>query len=264
MTRSPRQARTMLFVPGDRPDRFAKAVATGADAVVVDLEDAVVPEGKERARAAAADWLAAGDTGAVVRINAHGTPWFADDLAMVIETRAAVMLPKAQDGAVLAALGAEQVVALVETAAGIQRVNEVCAAPGVVRVAFGSVDLAAELGVAHDDHLALTHARSALVVACAAAGLPGPVDGVTTALHDTDALLADMRHARRLGFTGKLCVHPSQVAPLHDALKPTPSELDWARRVLAAAADGAAAQVDGQLVDKPVVERARGLIEREG
>ncbi|NIJ14816.1 citrate lyase subunit beta/citryl-CoA lyase [Saccharomonospora amisosensis] len=264
MTRLLRSARTLLFVPGDRPDRFAKAVATGADAVVVDLEDAVAPESKERARAAAAEWLSAGNADTLVRINAHGTPWFADDLAMVIEANAAVMLPKAQDAEVLAALGAAGVVPLVETAAGIQRAREVCTAPGVVRVAFGSVDLAAELGVAHDDHLALTYARSALVVASAAAGLPGPIDGVTTALHDTDALLADLRHARRLGFTGKLCVHPSQVTPLHDSLKPTPSELDWAKRVLAAAADGAAAQVDGQLVDKPVVERARGLIEREG
>lgn len=262
MTQLLRQARTLLFVPGDRPDRFAKAAGAGADAVVIDLEDAVAPRNKERARTAADQWLA-NHPATVVRINAHGTPWFADDLAMVNARKAAVMLPKAQDGVVLTSLDAAQVVPLVETAAGVQRVDEVCAAPGVVRVAFGSIDLAGELGVAPDDHLALAYARSALVMACSAAGLPGPIDGVTTALHDTETLLADLRHARRLGFTGKLCVHPSQVAPLHDSLKPAPSELDWARRVLAAAADGAAAQVDGQLVDRPVIERARRLIERE-
>ncbi|WP_431873539.1 HpcH/HpaI aldolase/citrate lyase family protein [Amycolatopsis sacchari] len=259
MTEFVAHARTFLFVPGHRPDRFPKA---HADVVVLDLEDAVGPDQKVAAREHVRAWLAGGHP-AMVRINPPGTPWHEEDLALAVEHGCPVMLPKAEDPAVLAALGVSAgVVPLVETAAGIARAAEVCAAPGVVRPAFGSVDLAAQLGVDHRSHEALRYARSALVVAAAAAGRAAPVDGVTTALDDEDALVADLEHALTLGLTAKLCVHPRQVPVVHRRLAPTPEEVAWARGVLAAAEDGSVAVFEGQMIDRPVVLRAQAVLAR--
>jgi citrate lyase subunit beta/citryl-CoA lyase len=256
-------ARTLLFVPGDRPDRFAKAGAAGADVVILDLEDAVAASRKDAARARVRGWFAAGGTG-IVRVNGAGTPWHEADLDLAAALRIPVLLPKAEDpddvARVVAALRGGPVIALVETAAGVLAAPAVCAVTGVVRPAFGNVDLAAELGVDPADHVALAHARQSLVLAAAAAGTAPPVDGVTTAITDDDALRDDLRHAVRTGFTGKLCIHPRQVATAREAFAPTPEQLAWARRVLAAAPDGAAAAVDGHMVDGPVLARARRFL----
>ncbi|MFG2520337.1 HpcH/HpaI aldolase/citrate lyase family protein [Streptomyces sp. NPDC048527] len=252
-------ARTLLFVPGHRPDRFEKAAGAGADAVIIDLEDAVAPDAKDAARRHAADWLARGRD-AVVRINAPGTSWWDADLDLVTAFGCPVMLPKAEDPEVIARIAEVcAVIPLVETAAGTERALDVCCAPGVVRAAFGSVDLATELGVRHDDTLALAYARSRLVMACAAAGVAPPLDGVTTALDD-DALAQDLQHARRLGFGGKLCIHPKQLPAVTAGFAPTDEELAWARKVLAAG--DAVSAVDGVMVDRPVQERARRLLVR--
>ncbi|MFF1357362.1 HpcH/HpaI aldolase/citrate lyase family protein [Streptomyces sp. NPDC058297] len=250
-------ARTLLFVPGHRPDRFEKAAGAGADAVIIDLEDAVAPDAKDAGRRHAADWLARGRD-AVVRINAPGTSWWDADLDLVTAFGCPVMLPKAEDPEVIARIAEVcAVIPLVETAAGTERALDVCCAPGVVRAAFGSVDLATELGVRHDDTLALAYARSRLVMACAAAGVAPPLDGVTTALDD-DALAQDLQHARRLGFGGKLCIHPKQLPAVTAGFAPTDEELAWARKVLAAG--DAVSAVDGVMVDRPVQERARRLL----
>ncbi|WP_439678422.1 HpcH/HpaI aldolase/citrate lyase family protein [Embleya sp. MST-111070] len=259
-------ARSLLFVPGDRPDRFDKAVATGADVVILDLEDAVAVPDKDRARDHVAAWLGAGNSG-MVRINAPGTPWSDDDLAMAIGFGMPVMVPKSEDPTVLGAVahraaGRSALIPLVETAAGIERAMAVCATAGVIRVALGNVDLAGQLGVAHDDHAALAYARSRLVSASAATGLCAPVDGVTTSVRDPDVLAADIDHARRLGFTGKLCVHPAQVAAVAERFAPTASEREWARGVLAAG--DSVTVVDGHMVDKPVLERARRILAADG
>ncbi|CAM5602755.1 HpcH/HpaI aldolase/citrate lyase family protein [Streptomyces aurantiogriseus] len=259
-------ARTLLFVPGDRPDRFAKAASSGADLIIIDLEDAVAPGDKDHARDNAAAWLALGNR-AVVRINPPGTPWFEADLAQAADHGCPLMVPKAEDPYLLAEIAARTagrcpLVPLVETALGIERAHEVCAVPGVARAGFGNVDLATQLGVAPDDHHALTHARSRLVLASAAAGAHPPVDGVTTAVRDLDALDTDITHARRLGFTGKLCIHPAQVPPATDGFTPTPDELRWARRILDAGES--VTTVDGQMVDLPVLTRARTVLARAG
>ncbi|MFF0164077.1 HpcH/HpaI aldolase/citrate lyase family protein [Streptomyces sp. NPDC005263] len=255
-------ATSLLFVPGHRPDRFDKAASSGADLVIIDLEDAVAAEDKDRARHNAAAWLALGNR-AVVRINPPGTPWSEADLTMAAHHGGPVMVPKAEDPAVLAELatrtaGRCALVPLIETALGVERAREVCAAPGVARAAFGNVDLAAQLGVAHDDRTALTCARSRLVLASAAAGIGPPVDGVTTAVRDTEALDADIAHARRLGFTGKLCIHPYQLSYVADGFAPTADELRWARTVVGAG--DSVTTVDGQMIDRPVLERARRLL----
>jgi len=196
-------ARTLLFVPGDRPDRFDKAAAAGADLVVLDLEDAVAPHEKERARDEVVAWLRTATVPAAVRVNAVDSPWHDADRAVLAGRASTVVLPKAQDPTVVAAVVASlgdgsSVIALLETARGILRAEAIAAVPGVVRLALGTYDLAAGLGVDPDDPAAMAAARGALVLASAAAGLAGPVDGVTGDVRDTDRLVADVLPASAL------------------------------------------------------------------
>lgn len=265
MQRTLASARSLLFVPGDRPERFGKALASGADAVVLDLEDAVAVQKKELARDAVEGFLAAGGS-AVVRINAGDTQWFAEDLVMAGRQRCAVMVPKAtpaQLESVAAALSPGiPLIALVETATGVLESRDVCAVAGVVRAAFGSIDLSAELGVDPEDPDALRYARSALVMGSTAAGIAAPLDGVTTVVDGEETLASDARRAARLGFGGKLCIHPRQVAAVNDLFSPTADDVAWARSVVDAAAGEGAWVVDGRMVDKPVVQRAVQIMER--
>lgn len=265
--------RTYLFVPGDRPERFDKARTSGADAVVLDLEDAVSPARKAAARDAIAAALGGG-TRWVVRLNDAATPWFSDDLALLAAAPAGsveVMLPKAESPAQVAAVRAVlptvPVLALIESALGVLQVDAVAAAPGVSRLVFGTLDFALDLDIdITDDSAGLLHAAGRIALASRAAGLAAPVAGVTPEITDDRRLLADLAWARRLGFGAKLCIHPRQVAPLHQALEPDAASLDWARRVLAAVATSpeahGAVQVDGRMVDKPVVRRAEALLAR--
>lgn len=268
-TPTPATARTLLFVPGNRPDRFAKAVAAGADLVVIDLEDAVPPADKASAREAVVEWLRPGSPRVAVRVNAATSPHHEADLAALAGRPglAAVVLPMADDPTVLSTMyerlgPAVALLPLVETARGLARVTDLATAPGVVRLAFGHLDFAADLDAAPDPE-AMLLARSTLVLASRVAGLPGPVDGVTTDLTDLSVTRADAQRARRLGFTGKLCVHPRQVAVVHDAFRPEPDQVAWARRVVAADTGGAGV-VDGAMVDAPVVARARAILARAG
>jgi len=262
-------ARTFLFVPGDRPDRFHKAAASGADVVVLDLEDAVAPARKDEARERVRAWLDAGHPSAV-RLNAVGAPWHADDIAMITGYHRAapvVMIPKAEEPEELESLSrtlpaGTRIIPLIETAAGITRAALLCAVAKVVRPAFGSVDLAAQLGVDYASHDALRYSRSALVLAAAAAGCAGPIDGVTTSLADESSLRADLEHAIALGFTAKLCIHPRQVAVANHRLTPSHTDVEWAAQVVAAAGDGSVTVLDGQMIDRPVLARARAILAR--
>lgn len=257
--------RSLLFVPGSRPDRFDKALAAGASAVIIDLEDAVAPPDKDAARTALAAWLRPGHA-VIVRINSVDTPWFADDLALCGAAGvAAVMVPKAERADTLAAVsaaGARALLPLVESAAGLAGLQALAAAPGVLRLAFGSIDLQVDLGLRDATEDELLPFRLQLVLASRLAGIGAPVDGVSTAIADEDRLRVDVQRARRLGFAGKLCIHPQQVAPVNRWLAPSDEELGWARQVLAAAAasGGAAVAVDGKMVDKPVLLRAEALL----
>lgn len=267
MTTAPR---SYLFVPGDRPERFAKAQASGADAVILDLEDAVAPAAKDTARQAVAEWLDAGQGPVVLRINARGTPWFAADLALTARAGvSAVIVPKAERARDLAhvrsASPTTPLLPLIETAAGVDRVREVAAAPGVQRLVFGSIDLQLDLGIVGDGEELLVF-RSQLVLASRLANLAPPVDGVCTVLDDAATLRAEAMRARRLGFGAKLCIHPRQVAGVNEAFSPDAAEVDWARRVVAAAADagGGAVAVDGRMVDRPVLLRAEAVLRAAG
>ena len=264
-----RAARTFLFVPGNRPDRFAKAEAAGADVVVIDLEDAVAPDDKDAARSDVAQWLSDGHA-AVVRINGADTQWFDDDVAMLgavginHAAEAGAMIAKAEASEIVSRVATASnapVIPLIETAVGVLNAPGIAATPGVERIAFGAIDFAAELGVDPDDREALLHARSTLVLASAAARVASPVDGVTTALRDAEKLTDDVGYAARIGLRGKLCIHPSQVAAVHDRLAPTDDEVAWARRIVdATRADGSAVAVDGHMVDPPVVARAQQIL----
>ena len=256
--------RTYLFVPGNRPERFAKALASGADAVVLDLEDAVAAEAKSAARDAIAAWAATASAAdrqrTVVRINAATAPGFADDLRLLRDGRLpGVLLAKAESAgqiaAVRAALPGAQVLALVESACGVANVDAVAAAAGVTRLVFGTLDFALDLDLDISDLSdGLSFAASRLVLASRIAGLAAPVAGVTPQIDDVARLLADLAWSRRHGLGAKLCIHPKQIAPIHAALAPSAQALDWARRVLAAeAASPGAAQLDGRMIDRPVV-----------
>ncbi len=264
-------ARSYLFVPGDRPERFAKALASGADAVVLDLEDAVAPAAKDAARESVAAWLQPlPERGrVVVRINDASSPWFDADLRMLAASAAAaVMLPKAEEPETLEALFARcrgiAVLPLVETARGMLASRALASCTGVQRLVFGTLDYALDLDLGSDP-VALDAGHAQLALVSRAAGIASPVAGVTTALDDEAQLLADFARARAHGFGAKLCIHPKQVAPLHAALRPAAQELDWAQRVLRAAESAAGAvRLDGRMIDRPVIERARRILARAG
>ena len=257
--------RSLLFVPGSRPERFDKALAAGADAVIVDLEDAVAPADKLAARESAREWLRP-EHSVVLRINAADTPWFEGDITLcALPGVAAVMLPKAERAETIAALvaaGAKGVLPLIETAAGFAALTTIAAAPGVQRLVFGSIDFQLDLGMhdAHEDELLVFRAQ--IVLASRLAGLAAPIDSVSTAIDNAEALHTDVQRARRLGFGGKLCIHPKQVAGVHRGFAPSADEMAWAQRVLAAsaAAGGAAIAVDGKMVDTPVLLRAERIL----
>ena len=266
--------RTLLFVPGDRPDRIGRAIASDADAVAVDLEDAVAPAAKATAReyTVAAVRAAAPRPNLFLRVNALDGPEFAadfDTLTALLPHLAGVLLPKAESAEEIRRLdgllaGRVAVLPIVETARGVLAAPAIAAAsPGVATLVFGTLDLAADLGVTPTvEGRELLHARSHVVLATAAAGLPGPLDGPHAALDDTDGLVRASRLARELGFTGKVVLHPRQLAPVREAFAPTEAELARAREIVDASheAGGAFRLADGTFVDAPVVRRAAALL----
>jgi citrate lyase subunit beta / citryl-CoA lyase len=259
----------LLFVPGDRPDRFERALLSAASGAILDLEDAVAAERKERARADVAAFLrAAPDAGRIaVRINGAGTPWFEGDLAM-LRGRAigALVLPKAESpetiDRVQRVLGHSAIVAIVESARGLVAVEAVAAHPLCIALAFGPYDLASDLGgVAEWDEM-LPH-RARVLVAARAFGRAA-IDGPAGALRDRARILDEARRAARLGYDGKLLVHPEQIDPARSAFRPTSEEVARAQRVLAAALHAMPAVVDGAMVDEPMLVAARRTLARAG
>jgi citrate lyase subunit beta / citryl-CoA lyase len=253
---------TYLFVPGDRPERFDKAANAGAGAIILDLEDAVLPEAKPGARDAIGEWLSShGEhaSRAIVRINDEA------DLPFIAQARVqTVMLPKTESAAQVrnvAQTGAK-VIALVETARGIRAMDEIADAQGIVRLAFGTIDYAVDIDIAGSE-AALVYPASRMVIASRCAGLPAPIAGVTPTIDDAGQLRSDVAWERSVGFGAKLVIHPRQVAIVRDAMRPSDEEVAWARRVITAAeATQGAVQVDGRMVDRPVIRKAHAIIER--
>lgn len=277
---------TALFVPGDRPDRYAKAVSSGADVVIIDLEDAVAPGDKGAARDAVISALrpqrdrsAASALRALVRINDPESSLGSADLAALVALAdepghglIGVVVPKAGHPAALAAVidtvsgvgvgpGADgiAVVALIESALGVANVRALAALPGLNRLAFGALDFGLDVG-ADVDALTGQVARAEVVIASRAAGLDAPWESPSTSLNDTTLIETTSRAARALGFGGRLCIHPAQLAAVRAGFAPTAEEVAWARRITGAG--DSVVRVDDQMVDRPVLERARSILRR--
>jgi citrate lyase subunit beta/citryl-CoA lyase len=257
---------TGLYVPGDRPERFAKAVATGAQLVILDLEDAVAPDHKEEARRHVADWLSSDDTKpplVEVRVNSGSVA----DLKVLAELRpdgVGVRLPKVESqGAVEAALAAlgytPRLAAVIETAAGVEALSAIASHPAVRTLSLGEADLASDLGTA--DSAALDWARVRLLVAARAHGKPAPMMSIYPDIRDLDGLAADTRRGKAMGFVGRTAVHPSQVPVIAAAFVPTADEVSWATEVLAATATGGVATLaSGEMVDPAMRRRAETIL----
>lgn len=265
--------RSVLFVPGTRRDRFAKAIASGADGVILDLEDSVDPARKAEARETVAAFLSTPpDTSSLVfvRVNAPGSPWIEDDVACVrgLSGVHGVVMPKVESPGAIEAVARRvpsgRVVPLLETARGILHAAAIAAADADVPVLlFGAEDLTAELGIARTvDGEELVHARAQVVLAAAATGAE-PLDAVFTSLADLDGLRADARRARAVGFRGKMAIHPDQVPVINEVFTPSAEDVDRARRLVAgfeaAHAEGVI-RVNDQMIEAPVVARARRIL----
>jgi citrate lyase subunit beta / citryl-CoA lyase len=254
-----------LFVPGDRPERFAKAAAARPEAVIADLEDAVAPERKLFARDAVKGALRSGFT-AWVRINNVRTDDGMLDLAMLGgQSPAAVMIPKTRAGdidSVRARLPNVPIVALIESIGGVVDLEAIAGSPGVIAIAFGAYDLCAELGAVPTPEVLAAY-RSQMVFAARRSAL-NAIDAPFLDLEDIDGLAAEAARGVRFGFDGMLAVHPKQVAPIRAAYAPSEEQLAEARAVVAIAADGGAVRHGALMIDAPVVTAARRVIARSG
>jgi citrate lyase subunit beta/citryl-CoA lyase len=258
----------LLFVPADRPDRYAGAVASEASGAIIDLEDAVAPQRKEFAREAVRGFLVShGDLSRIaVRINSVQTSEGRADLAMLAHAPrpAAVVVPKVGGTGELAevseAIGAVPQIALVETALGLARCEAIAEARHVLALAFGQYDLAAELGGDVEIDVMLPHRARMLVAARAAQRWA--IDGPSREYADPAIATRDALHARRLGYDGKLLIHPAQIAPVRAAFAPSADDVAQARRIVAAAEHSSPAVLDGAMIDAPIVTAAQRILQR--
>jgi citrate lyase subunit beta/citryl-CoA lyase len=279
--------RSYLYVPGDQPQMLARALDRGADAVIVDLEDAVAPAAKAPARVAVREWLRSrahrDDLEVWVRIN-PGTAGIEDAAAVVGPGLTGVMAAKTEsaadvvsvDAALLRAeaasglpAGQVAVVPLLESAAAVLAAAEVARAPRVRRLQVGEADLKADIGVTPGEaESELLHVRSHIVLVSAACGLEPPVGPVSTDFRDLERLRASTRALARLGFVGRACIHPAQIPVVNDVFTPTPAEVERARALIArldravAEGDGVVLDDTGRMVDEAVIRQARRLLAR--
>ena len=253
-----------LFVPGDRPDRFPKAAASGADIVILDLEDAVALDRKAEAREAVHVALAGGMR-ACVRVNVAVSEMGIADLTMLAaHPPDAVMLPKVTGPRDLDAaretLRGSPFIALIESIDGMRKIDEIATCPGVTAIAFGGYDLCAQLGARPTPEV-LAPWRARTVFAARSAGIE-VYDMPFAELEDDVGLAEDARRAVDFGFDGKLAIHPKQVGPIRSAFAPSPGELERARAIVEAAGDGGVVRVNGTMIDPPLVAAARRVLSR--
>ncbi|HYM68926.1 MAG TPA: CoA ester lyase [bacterium] len=268
--------RTLLFTPGDRSERFAKAQSTGADGQILDLEDAVGGAQKDAARVVAIEYFRAVPRGdgflRCLRINSLQTPAGFKDVSALADSDArpdAILVPKSEHPAELRLLARVLAprpvpfIALIETAVGLRHAENIARQRGVVALVFGGVDLAADLGAELAWEPMLAH-RAHVVRAAAGAGIVA-WDVPYLRLRDPDdgPLIEEARRSKALGYTGKMAVHPRQVAPILSVFTPSPGEVAHARRVVEAykRAAGGVCEVDGKMIDVPVYRSARRVVD---
>jgi citrate lyase subunit beta/citryl-CoA lyase len=261
-----------LFVPGTRSDRFAKALDSGASSVILDLEDAVAAEDKETARnaiqAAWPSFTAEQKQRLIIRSNSPGSQFYSADLMLAQKLDlACLLIPKSEsademNGAALV-LPNTAIIPMIETAIGLDHLREIANANQVIRLALGNLDLQADLGMVCDlQETELQTARYQIVLASRVAQIAPPIDGVTPSTDDVARIQDDAKRAKRMGFGGKLCIHPKQVGIVKAAFMPSEEELSWANRVIEAnkASKGGAIKLDGRMIDRPVVLLAQRMI----
>jgi len=270
--------RSVLFSPGDQPELLRKAPKSGADVVVFDLEDAVAPTAKAEAREAVSDVLGTIDPDCEVCVRVNAGEVAEDDVAALAAGTPrldSVMLPKtasAEDVETLAAgLGDHgldaPVLALIESARGVQNADEVADAPATDALLFGAEDLAADLGATRtDEGTEVLYARERVVLAASAAGVDA-IDTLWTDFEDTDGLRADTDRGIEMGYDGKMAIHPGQVGVINDAFTPSDDRIDWAEKVLAAREEAEDAgrgvfAVEGEMIDAPLIAQAERIVER--
>ena len=276
-TTQPRLARSALYVPGDASDKLTKALSRGADELIVDLEDAVAPDRKDAARAAVAAWLQdlpASETAVWVRVN-PGALGLTDVKAVAgASALAGIVLAKTESlveveavDAILTEHGSDAgIVPLLESAAAVLRAVEIASGPRVRRLQVGEADLRADLGVTlGPDERELLHVRSQMVLVSAAAGISPPIGPVSTDFRDLDALRASTESLARLGYVGRACIHPAQIAVVNEVFTPSAAEVEEAQQLLAAldaAGSGVALDARGRMIDEAVARQARLVLAR--
>jgi citrate lyase subunit beta/citryl-CoA lyase len=263
---------SFLFVPATQPERYGKALASGADGVIIDLEDAVGLDDKAKAREILKNtWPSISidqKHRIVVRCNAPGSSFYAADLVLAKELQVRhLMIPKTESrdhiNGAAEELKTTAFIPMIETPLGLHHLNEIASAEQVLRLALGNLDMQVELGISCDDNeTEIDTARFMLVLASKLAQIAPPLDGVTPSTDDEPRIFAHAQKAKRFGFGAKLCIHPKQIPIVKRAFTPSPEELDWAKRVISAdkAAKGQAVKVDGKMVDRPVVMLARRIL----
>ncbi len=263
-----------LFVPGTRPDRFLKALNSGAGGVIIDLEDAVGVDDKEKARGlvrqAWTDFSDPQKKQLVIRINAPGTQFYGADLALAEEINApCLLIPKSESrdqiNGAAQILPTTAIIPMIETALGLDCLKEIANAQQVLRLALGNLDLQADLGMVCDEQESeLLTARFQLVFQSRVAEIAPPIDGVTPSTTDENRISADAVRAKRMGFGGKLCIHPKQISLVRKAFEPSAAEIEWAQRVVQADQDshGGAVKLDGRMIDRPVVLLAQRTLSK--
>ena len=265
-----------LFVPGTRPERFVKALDSGADGVIIDLEDAVAAEDKQTARnAIRTAWPtfnAEQKKRLIIRSNSPGSQFYGADLILAQELDVAcILIPKSESldqiNGAAQLLPNTAIIPMIETAIGLDRINDIATAEQVLRLALGNLDLQADLGMVCDSQESeLQTARFQIVLASRLAQIAPPIDGVTPSTDDIERITNDTERAKRIGFGGKLCIHPNQVSIVKSSFRPTAEEVSWAHRVIEAdrASKGGAVKLDGRMIDRPVVLLAQRTLARAG
>lgn len=265
-----------LFVPGTRPERFIKALDSGADGVIIDLEDAVAAEDKKIARdAIRSAWPtfnAEQKKRLIIRSNSPGSQFYAADLILAQELDlACLLIPKSESldqiNGAAQILPNTAIIPMIETAIGLDRLNDIATAEQVLRLALGNLDLQADLGMVCDSQESeLQTARFQIVLASRLAQIAPPIDGVTSSTDDIERITNDAERAKRIGFGGKLCIHPKQVPIVKASFMPSAEEISWAHRVVEAdkVSKGSAVKLEGRMIDRPVVLLAQRTLALAG
>jgi citrate lyase subunit beta/citryl-CoA lyase len=269
-------AYSFLFVPANQPERYGKALASGADGVIIDLEDAVGLDDKAKARELLKNtWSSISveeKKRVIIRCNAPGSSFYAADLVLAKELQVRhLMIPKTESRDHINGAAEElkntAFIPMIETPLGLHHLNEIASAEQVLRLALGNLDMQVEMGISCDDNeTEIDTARFMLVLASKLAQIAPPLDGVTPSTDDEPRIFAHAQKAKRFGFGAKLCIHPKQIPIIKRAFSPTVEEISWAKRVIAAdnASNGQAVKVDGKMVDRPVVMLAHRILRLAG